>query len=62
MLDDDAVAMMNERRTYLVPTTYPVDRINLAVLPGRPSGRRHRDPARQLGDARRTGGEGCRGR
>ena len=33
MLDDEAIAMMKERGTYLVPTTYLVDRINLAVLP-----------------------------
>jgi hypothetical protein len=33
MLDDEAVARMNERRTYLVPTTCPVDRISLDVLP-----------------------------
>lgn len=33
MLDVEAIAMMKERGTYLVPTTYLVDRINLAVLP-----------------------------
>jgi imidazolonepropionase-like amidohydrolase len=33
VLDDEAIAMMKERGTYLVPTTYLVDRINLAVLP-----------------------------
>ena len=33
MLDDEAIAMMKERGTYLVPTTYLTDRINLAVLP-----------------------------
>jgi imidazolonepropionase-like amidohydrolase len=33
LLDDEAIAMMKERGTYLVPTTYLVDRINLAVLP-----------------------------
>ena len=33
MLDDEAIAMMKERGTYLVPTTYLVERINLAVLP-----------------------------
>ncbi len=33
MLDDEAIAMMKARGTYLVPTTYLVDRINLAVLP-----------------------------
>ncbi len=33
MLDDEAIALMKERGTYLVPTTYLVDRINLAVLP-----------------------------
>jgi imidazolonepropionase-like amidohydrolase len=32
-LDDEAIAMMKERGTYLVPTTYLVDRINLVVLP-----------------------------
>ena len=32
-LDDEAIAMMKERGTYLVPTSYLVDRINLAVLP-----------------------------
>lgn len=32
-LDDEAIAMMKQRGTYLVPTTYLVDRINLAVLP-----------------------------
>jgi len=33
MLDDEAIAMMKERGTWLVPTSYLVDRINLAVLP-----------------------------
>jgi imidazolonepropionase-like amidohydrolase len=33
MLDDEAIAMMKQRGTYLVPTTYLADRINLAVLP-----------------------------
>jgi imidazolonepropionase-like amidohydrolase len=33
MLDDEAIAMMKERGTYLVPTSYLADRINLAVLP-----------------------------
>lgn len=33
MLDDEAIAMMKERGTYLVPTAYLRDRINLAVLP-----------------------------
>ena len=33
ILDDEAIAMMKERGTYLVPTTYLIDRINLAVLP-----------------------------
>ncbi|MSR01432.1 MAG: amidohydrolase family protein [Gemmatimonadetes bacterium] len=33
MLDDEAIALMKARGTYLVPTTYLVDRINLAVLP-----------------------------
>ena len=32
-LDDEAIALMKERGTWLVPTTYLVDRINLAVLP-----------------------------
>jgi imidazolonepropionase-like amidohydrolase len=32
-LDDEAIALMKQRGTYLVPTTYLVDRINLAVLP-----------------------------
>lgn len=33
MLDDEAIAMMKERGTWLVPTTYLTERINLAVLP-----------------------------
>jgi imidazolonepropionase-like amidohydrolase len=33
MLDDEAVALMKQRGTYLVPTSYLADRINLAVLP-----------------------------
>jgi len=33
MLDDEAIALMKQHGTYLVPTTYLVDRINLAVLP-----------------------------
>lgn len=33
MLDDEAIALMKDRGTYLVPTSYLVDRINLAVLP-----------------------------
>ncbi len=33
MLDDEAIAMMKERGTYFVPTTYLIDRIDLAVLP-----------------------------
>jgi imidazolonepropionase-like amidohydrolase len=33
MLDDEAIAMMKEYGTYLVPTTYLVDRINMDVLP-----------------------------
>jgi imidazolonepropionase-like amidohydrolase len=33
ILDDEAIAMMKERGTFLVPTTYLADRINLAVLP-----------------------------
>lgn len=32
-LDDEAIALMKQHGTYLVPTTYLVDRINLAVLP-----------------------------
>jgi imidazolonepropionase-like amidohydrolase len=32
-LDEEAIALMKEHGTYLVPTTYLVDRINLAVLP-----------------------------
>jgi imidazolonepropionase-like amidohydrolase len=32
-LDDEAIALMKERGTWLVPTSYLVDRINLAVLP-----------------------------
>ena len=32
-LDEEAIALMIEHGTYLVPTTYLVDRINLAVLP-----------------------------
>jgi imidazolonepropionase-like amidohydrolase len=33
ILDDEAIAMMKERGTFLVPTTYLAERINLAVLP-----------------------------
>jgi imidazolonepropionase-like amidohydrolase len=33
MLDDEAIALMKERGTYLVPTTYLADRIDLDVLP-----------------------------
>lgn len=33
VLDDEAIAMMKARGTYLVPTTYLADRINLDVLP-----------------------------
>lgn len=33
MLDDEAIAMMKERGTFLVPTTYLTERINMAVLP-----------------------------
>ena len=33
ILDDEAIALMKERGTYLVPTTYLIDRVNLAVLP-----------------------------
>jgi imidazolonepropionase-like amidohydrolase len=33
MLDDEAIALMKQHQTYLVPTTYLADRINLAVLP-----------------------------
>ncbi|HSC27506.1 MAG TPA: amidohydrolase family protein [Vicinamibacterales bacterium] len=32
-LDDETIALMRTRGTYLVPTTYLVDRIDLAVLP-----------------------------
>ena len=33
VLDDEAIALMKEHGTYLVPTAYLRDRINLAVLP-----------------------------
>ena len=33
MLDDEAIRMMKERGTYLVPTSYLANRINLDVLP-----------------------------
>jgi imidazolonepropionase-like amidohydrolase len=33
ILDDEAIAMMKERGTYLVPTSYLADRIDLDVLP-----------------------------
>jgi imidazolonepropionase-like amidohydrolase len=33
MLDDEAIAMMKEHGTWLVPTTYLTERINMAVLP-----------------------------
>jgi len=33
LLDDEAIAMMKERGTYLVPTSYLADRIDLTVLP-----------------------------
>jgi imidazolonepropionase-like amidohydrolase len=33
MLDDEAISLMKEHGTYLVPTSYLVDRINLAALP-----------------------------
>ncbi len=33
ILDDEAIALMKERGTFLVPTTYLADRIDLAVLP-----------------------------
>jgi imidazolonepropionase-like amidohydrolase len=33
MLDDEAIALMKQHGTYLVPTSYLADRINLAVLP-----------------------------
>lgn len=33
VLDDEVIAMMKQRGTYLVPTTYLADRINLDVLP-----------------------------
>jgi len=32
-LDDEAIGLMKEHGTYLVPTTYLIDRINLAALP-----------------------------
>jgi imidazolonepropionase-like amidohydrolase len=33
MLDDEAISLMKERGTYLVPTSYLTERINLAILP-----------------------------
>jgi imidazolonepropionase-like amidohydrolase len=33
MLDEEAIALMKQNGTYLVPTTYLADRINLNVLP-----------------------------
>ena len=33
MLDDEAIALMKQNGTYLVPTTYLADRINMNVLP-----------------------------
>jgi imidazolonepropionase-like amidohydrolase len=33
MLDDEAITLMKQHQTYLVPTTYLADRINLDVLP-----------------------------
>ena len=33
VLDDEAIALMKQKGTYLVPTSYLADRINLAVLP-----------------------------
>lgn len=33
MLDDEAIALMKQHGTFLVPTTYLADRINLSVLP-----------------------------
>jgi imidazolonepropionase-like amidohydrolase len=33
MLDEEAIAMMKAKGTYLVPTNYLTERINLAVLP-----------------------------
>ena len=33
MLNDEAIALMKEKGTYLVPTTYLADQINLDVLP-----------------------------
>ena len=33
MLDDETITLMKQKGTYLVPTTYLADRINLAVLP-----------------------------
>jgi imidazolonepropionase-like amidohydrolase len=33
MLDDEAISLFKQHGTYLVPTTYLIDRINLSVLP-----------------------------
>ncbi|HEY0809319.1 MAG TPA: amidohydrolase family protein [Longimicrobiales bacterium] len=33
VLDDEAITLMKQKGTYLVPTSYLADRINLAVLP-----------------------------
>jgi len=33
ILDDEAIALMKEKGTYLVPTSYLIDRVNLSVLP-----------------------------
>lgn len=33
MLDDEAISLMKQNGTYLVPTSYLVDRINLGILP-----------------------------
>jgi imidazolonepropionase-like amidohydrolase len=33
MLDDEAIALMKQRGTYLVPTTYLADSIDLSILP-----------------------------
>jgi imidazolonepropionase-like amidohydrolase len=49
MLDDEAIALMKQRGTYLVPTSYLADRINLAVLP--PSIRRKAETVLPLAKA-----------
>ena len=42
MLDDEAIALMKQHGTYLVPTTYLRDRINMAILPPSSGARRRR--------------------